>query len=83
MKLLTFIPMEQINEYAKLEGAELNKVKEVLAFELTKMIHGEEEATKAQNAAKALLQAVQIIQICLKPYSPMMISQTVQLCFLI
>lgn len=54
MKLLTFIPMEQINEYAKLEGAELNKVKEVLAFELTKMIHGEEKATKAQNAAKAL-----------------------------
>lgn len=54
MKLLTFIPMDQINEYAKLEGAELNKVKEVLAFELTKMIHGEEEATKAQNAAKAL-----------------------------
>lgn len=46
MKLLTFVPMEQINEYAKLEGAELNKVKEVLAFELTKMIHGEEEATK-------------------------------------
>ena len=54
MKLLTFVPMEQINEYAKLEGAELNNVKEVLAFELTKMIHGEEEATKAQNAAKAL-----------------------------
>ncbi len=54
MKLLTFVPMEQINEYAKLEGAELNKVKEVLAFELTKMIHGEEEATKAQNAARAL-----------------------------
>lgn len=54
MKLLAFVPMEQINEYAKLEGAELNKVKEVLAFELTKMIHGEEEATKAQNAAKAL-----------------------------
>ena len=54
MKLLTFVPMEQINEYAKLEGAELNRVKEVLAFELTKMIHGEEEATKAQNAAKAL-----------------------------
>lgn len=54
MKLLTFVPMEQINEYAKLEGAELNKVKEVLAFELTKMIHGKEEATKAQNAAKAL-----------------------------
>lgn len=54
MKLLTFIPMEQINEYAKCEGAELNKVKEVLAYELTKMIHGEEEAEKAQSAAKAL-----------------------------
>lgn len=54
MKLLTFIPMSEINEYAKLQGAELNKVKEVLAFELTKMIHGEEEANKAQAAAKAL-----------------------------
>lgn len=54
MKLLTFIPMEQINEYAKCEGAELNRVKEVLAFELTKMIHGEDEAVKAQQAAKAL-----------------------------
>ena len=54
MKLLTFIPMAEINEYAKCEGAELNKVKEVLAFELTKMIHGENEAVKAQQAAKAL-----------------------------
>lgn len=54
MKLLTFIPMSEINEYAKCEGAELNKVKEVLAFELTKMIHGEEEAQKAQAVAKAL-----------------------------
>ncbi len=54
MKLLTFIPMDQINEYAKCQGAELNQVKEVLAFELTKMIHGEEEAVKAQAAAKAL-----------------------------
>ena len=54
MKLLTFIPMSEINEYAKCEGAELNKVKEVLAFELTKMIHGEDEAAKAQQAAKAL-----------------------------
>lgn len=54
MKLLTFIPMEQIREYEKLEGAQLNQVKEVLAFELTKMIHGEDEAQKAQSAAKAL-----------------------------
>ncbi|HIY33951.1 MAG TPA: tyrosine--tRNA ligase [Candidatus Eubacterium faecigallinarum] len=54
MKLLTFIPMEEIREYEKLEGAQLNKAKEILAFELTKMIHGEEEAAKAQAAAKAL-----------------------------
>lgn len=54
MKLLTFLPMSEINEYAKFEGAELNKAKEVLAFELTKMIHGEDEAQKAQTAAKAL-----------------------------
>ena len=54
MKLLTFIPMDEIREYEKLEGAELNTVKEKLAFELTKMIHGEEEAAKAQQAAKAL-----------------------------
>lgn len=54
MKLLTFIPMDEIREYEQLEGAELNKAKEVLAFELTKMIHGEDEADKAQSAAKAL-----------------------------
>ncbi|MFR5877003.1 MAG: tyrosine--tRNA ligase [Eubacterium sp.] len=54
MKLLTFLPLETINEYAKLEGAELNKAKEVLAFELTKLVHGEEEALKAETAAKAL-----------------------------
>lgn len=54
MKLLTFIPMDEIREYEKLEGAQLNKVKEILAFELTKMIHGEKEAVKAQEAARAL-----------------------------
>lgn len=54
MKLLTFIPMDEIREYEKLEGAQLNKAKEVLALELTKMIHGEDEANKAQDAAKAL-----------------------------
>ena len=54
MKLLTFIPMEEINEYAKLEGAELNKAKEALAYSLTTLVHGEEEAAKAQAAAKAL-----------------------------
>ena len=54
MKLLTFIPMSEINEYTKLEGAELNKAKEVLAYSLTELVHGKEEADKAQAAAKAL-----------------------------
>ena len=54
MKLLTFLPMSEINEYAKLEGAELNKAKEALAYSLTELVHGKEEADKAQAAAKAL-----------------------------
>ena len=54
MKLLTFLPMEQINEYAKLEGQQLNTAKEVLAYELTNLVHGEEEAKKAQEAACAI-----------------------------
>ncbi len=54
MKMLTFIPMNEVNEYAKLEGSEINKAKEVLAYEVTKLVHGEEEAQKAQSAAKAL-----------------------------
>ena len=44
MKLLTFLPMEQINEYAKLEGQQLNTAKEVLAYELTNLVHGQEAA---------------------------------------
>lgn len=54
MMLLTFLPLETIAEYEKLEGAELNKAKEVLAYELTKLVHSEEEADKADAAAKAL-----------------------------
>lgn len=54
MKLLTFLPLEEIAKYEKLEGAEINKAKEVLAFELTKLVHDDEEAIKAQTAAKAL-----------------------------
>lgn len=54
MKLLTFLPLEEIAEYEKLEGAELNKAKEVLAYELTKLVHNKEEADKADAAAKAL-----------------------------
>ncbi len=54
MKMLTFLSLDEIEEYAKLEGSEINKAKEVLAFELTKLIHGEVEATKAQEGARAL-----------------------------
>ena len=54
LSLLTFLPMEEVKRLGSLEGAEINKAKEVLAFEVTKMIHGEEEAAKAQKAAKAL-----------------------------
>ena len=54
MKLLTFIPMDEIREYEKLEGAAINQVKEKLAYELTKMIHGVEEADKCLAAAKAV-----------------------------
>lgn len=54
MKMLTFLPLDYINELAQCEGSEINKVKEILAFEVTKLIHGEEEAAKAQATAKAL-----------------------------
>ena len=54
LKMLTFLSLEEIEELAKLEGSEINKAKEILAFELTKMIHGEEEANKAQEGARAL-----------------------------
>ena len=52
--MLTFLPLEQIDEMDKWEGAELNKAKEILAYELTNLVHGEEEAKKAQDAARAL-----------------------------
>lgn len=54
MKILTFLPLVEIAEYEKLSGSELNRAKEVLAFEVTKLIHGEEAAQKAQEGAKAL-----------------------------
>ena len=54
LKMLTFLPLDEIAEFEKLEGSELNKAKEILAYELTKMIHGEEEANKAQEGARAL-----------------------------
>ena len=54
LKILTFLPMSEINKLAELSGSEINKAKEILAFEVTKLIHGENEAVKSQNAAKAL-----------------------------
>ncbi len=55
LKMLTFVPIEEIEEMERtMEGAELNKAKEILAFELTKLVHGEDEANKAQNAAKSV-----------------------------
>lgn len=57
LRMLTFLPIEQIEEMAKWEGAALNKAKEILAFELTALVHGEEEAQKAQDTARALFSA--------------------------
>ena len=54
IKMLTFIPLEEIAELEKLEGSELNRAKEILAYELTNLIHGKDEADKAQEAARAL-----------------------------
>lgn len=54
LKMLTFLPLEEIKEMEKWEGSELNKAKEILAFELTKLVHSEEEAIKAQEGARAL-----------------------------
>ena len=54
IRMLTFLPLEQIDEMDKWEGSELNKAKEILAYELTALVHGEEEAKKAQDSAKAL-----------------------------
>ncbi len=54
IRMLTFLPLEQIDEMDRWEGGRINEAKEVLAYELTKMVHGEEEAEKAQSAARAL-----------------------------
>ncbi len=54
LKMLTFLPLEQIQEMEAWEGSQLNKAKEILAYELTNLVHGEEEAVKARDAAKAL-----------------------------
>ena len=57
LRMLTFLPLEQIDEMDQWEGSRLNQAKEILAFELTKLVHGEEEAAKAQEGARALFAA--------------------------
>ena len=57
LKLITFIPIEEIERMESWQGSELNKAKEILAFELTKLVHGEEEAQKALDAARAIFQS--------------------------
>ncbi len=57
LKMLTFLPIEEIREMEKWEGAELNRAKEILAFELTKLVHSEEDAMRAQESARALFSA--------------------------
>ena len=54
IRMLTFLPLEEIDAMDSWEGSKLNEAKEILAFELTKLVHGEEEAQKAQDAARAL-----------------------------
>ena len=54
IRMLTFLPLEQIDEMDKWEGSQLNTAKEILAYELTKLVHGEEEANKAQESARAI-----------------------------
>lgn len=57
LRMLTFLPLEQIDEMDQWEGSQLNQAKEILAYELTKLVHGSEEAVKAQESAKALFSA--------------------------
>ena len=57
IRMLTFLPLEQIDEMDKWEGSQLNRAKEILAYELTALVHGEEEAKKAEESAKALFGA--------------------------
>lgn len=57
LRMLTFLPLEQIDEMDKWEGSQLNQAKEILAFELTKLVHGQEEAVRAQESARALFSA--------------------------
>jgi tyrosyl-tRNA synthetase len=70
LALFTFLPMEEVEEYGKLEGADLRKAKEMLAFEATKIVHGEPEAEKARSASRALFINVSDSSIKMESGSP-------------
>ena len=59
IRMLTFLPLEEIDKMDSWEGAQLNTAKEILAFELTKLVHGEEEANKAQRVQEHCQQGMQ------------------------
>ena len=65
LRMLTFLPLEQIDEMDKWEGSQLNQAKEILAFELTKLVHGEEEAAKHRRAQERCFQPEEAPSICL------------------
>ena len=64
IRMLTFLPLEQIDEMSTWKDQRLNEAKEILAYELTKMVHGEEEAEKAQNAARAYSAVLPTLSTC-------------------
>ena len=64
LRMLTFLPLEQIDEMDKWEGSKLNEAKEILAYELTKLVHGEEEAEMAKEGARALFSGGDIHHRC-------------------
>ena len=66
MRMLTFLSLEEIEEIEKWEGNRINEAKEILAFELTKLVHSEEEAIKAQESSRALFSQEQLMLICLQ-----------------
>ncbi len=76
IRMLTFLPLEQIDEMDKWEGSQLNTAKEILAYELTKLVHGEEEAEKAQEAARSLFggsgdsQHMPCTELCREDFTP-------------
>ncbi len=82
LRMLTFLPLEQIDEMDKWEGSQLNQAKEILAYELTNLVHGEAEAEKAKEAAKALLQEAEAPRISRQLFWRMSSLRTEALIFL-